>query len=133
TRAGQSVALDDQLIPLDRNGYLENCYFTLSYSAIRDESGGGGGMLAVVAETTERVEAERRLARRRALLRAAADAKTPDDACKNATSIFAKNLVDVPFALLYLVAEDGGNARLVSTAGLTPGIPACPTRVALAA
>src|SRR5688572_15888520 len=32
TRAGQAVALDDVLIPLDRNGYLEDCYFTLSYS-----------------------------------------------------------------------------------------------------
>ena len=54
TRTGESVALDDQLIPLDRNGYLENCYFTFSYSAIHDETGGVGGMLAVVAETTER-------------------------------------------------------------------------------
>ncbi|HET8675756.1 MAG TPA: hypothetical protein VFO63_08230 [Blastocatellia bacterium] len=48
-------------MPLDRYGYLENCYFTLSYSPIRDESGGVGGMLAVVAETTERVQGERRL------------------------------------------------------------------------
>ena len=42
TRCGESVALDDVLIPLDRYGYLENCYFTLSYSAIRDESGDVG-------------------------------------------------------------------------------------------
>ena len=61
TREGQSVGLDDLLVPLDRYGYLENCYFTLSYSPIRDESGGVGGMLAVVAETTERVQGERRL------------------------------------------------------------------------
>ena len=71
TRAGEAVALDDELIPLDRNGYLEDCYFTLSYSPIRDESGGVGGMLAVVAETTERVQGERRLATLRDLLRAA--------------------------------------------------------------
>ncbi len=58
TRQGESVALDDVMIPLDRYGYLENCYFTLSYSPIRDESGGVGGMLAVVAETTERVRIE---------------------------------------------------------------------------
>jgi signal transduction histidine kinase len=61
-RRGESFAIDDWLLPLDRNGYLENCWFTLSYSPIRDESGGVGGLLAVVAETTGRVEGERRLA-----------------------------------------------------------------------
>ena len=61
-RAGGTFAIDDWLVPLDRNGYLENCWFTLSYSPIRDESGGVGGLLAVVVETTGRVESERRLA-----------------------------------------------------------------------
>ena len=60
-RAGESFAIDDWLVPLDRNGYLENCWFTLSYSPIRDETGGVGGLLAVVVETTGRVEGERRL------------------------------------------------------------------------
>ena len=55
-RRGESFALDDWLLPLERNGYLENCWFTVSYSPIRDETGGVGGLLAVVAETTGRVE-----------------------------------------------------------------------------
>ncbi len=50
---------------------LENCYFTVSYSPIRDESGGVGGLLAIVAETTSRVEGERRLATLRELARRA--------------------------------------------------------------
>ncbi len=133
TRVGESVALDDQLIPLDRNGYLENCYFTLSYSPIRNESGGVGGMLGVVAETTERVQAERRFATLRDLLRAAAEAKSVETACENATGIFDKNDVDVPFALLYLVEQHGQRARLVSTSGLNPGMPACPREIELAA
>ena len=41
-RGGEAFAVDDWLVPLDRNGYLENCWFTLSYSPIRDESGGVG-------------------------------------------------------------------------------------------
>src|SRR5688572_12032551 len=86
TLQGNAVALDDVLIPLDRNGYLENCYFTLSYSPIRDESGGVGGMLAVVAETTERVEGERRLKTLRELARRAAEAETPEQACNNAAA-----------------------------------------------
>ncbi len=76
-RRGEAFAIDDWLLPLDRNGYLENCWFTLSYSPIRDETGGVGGVLAVVAETTGRVEGERRLATLRELARRASDAKSP--------------------------------------------------------
>ena len=68
-RRGEAFAIDDWFLPLERNGYLENCWFTLSYSPIRDESGGVGGLLAVVAETTGRVESERRLATLRDLAR----------------------------------------------------------------
>ena len=61
-RRGEAFAIDDWYLPLERNGYPENCWFTLSYSPIRDESGGVGGLLAVVAETTGRVDSERRMA-----------------------------------------------------------------------
>ena len=52
---GQAVGLDDFMLPLDRHGFAEECYFSLSYSPIRDESGGVGGVLVTVTETTERV------------------------------------------------------------------------------
>ena len=91
TRQGESVALDDMLIPLDRNGYLENCYFTLSYSPIRDESGGVGGMLAVVAETTARLEGERRLKTLRDLARQSAEVKTIAQACESAVGTLAED------------------------------------------
>ena len=94
-RRGEAFAVDDWLLPLDRNGYLENCWFTLSYSPIRDETGGVGGVLAVVAETTGRVEGERRLATLRDLARRAADATTPEHACRNAAAVFDANPIDV--------------------------------------
>jgi len=122
--AGQAFASDDWLLPLDRNGYLENCWFSVSYSPIRDESGGVGGVLAVVAETTGRVEGERRLATLRELARRAADATTPEQACANAASVFATNPIDVPFALIYLLDRGGLIARRVSAVGLSPDHPA---------
>jgi signal transduction histidine kinase len=118
TRQGESVALDDMLIPLDRNGYLENCYFTLSYSPIRDESGGVGGMLAVVAETTARLEGERRLKTLRELARQSAEVKTIAQACESAVGTLAEDPIDVPFALLYLVGGDGRSALLVASTGI---------------
>ena len=105
--AGETVALDNQLIPLDRNGYLEECYFTLSYSPIRDESGGVGGMLAIVAETSDRVQGERRLRTLRDLASVAPHAETAEQACDNAARALALNPADVPFALLYLLDPEG--------------------------
>jgi len=116
-RRGESFAIDDWLLPLDRNGYLENCWFTLSYSPIRDESGGVGGLLAVVAETTGRVEGERRLATLRDLARRAADATTAEAACADAAAVLEQNPTDVPFALVYLLEPDGRQARRVASKG----------------
>jgi PAS domain S-box-containing protein len=130
TRAGQAVALDDVLIPLDRNGYLEDCYFTLSYSPIRDESGGVGGMLAVVAETTERVQGQRRLATLRELA-ALGEARTAEEACIQAERVLSANPTDVPFSLLYLVERDGSHARLAGSTGLSAGAPAAPRALPL--
>jgi len=130
-RAGESFAIDDWLVPLDRNGYLENCWFTLSYSPIRDETGGVGGLLAVVVETTGRVEGERRLATLLELARRAADAKTPKQACINATEVFAGNTIDVPFALIYLLDREGTVARRVCGVRIPPDHAASPDVVDL--
>jgi PAS domain S-box-containing protein len=123
TRTGEAVALDDVPIPLDRNGYLEECYFTLSYSPIRDESGGVGGTLAVVTETTERVQGERRLGTLRDLA-ALAEARTAAEACSQAERVLSANQFDVPFSLLYLVDPDGRQARLAGVTGLAHDTPA---------
>ncbi len=117
-RRGEAFAIDDWLLPLDRNGYLENCWFTLSYSPIRDETGGVGGLLAVVAETTGRVEGERRLATLRELARRAADATSPEQACVNAAAVFQGNAIDVPFSLIYLLDRGGTTWRRVCCAGI---------------
>ena len=101
-RRGESFAIDDWYLPLERNGYPENCWFTLSYSPIRDETGGVGGLLAVVADTTGRVDSERRLGTLRDLALSAAIVKTDVEACTGAAAIFERNQIDVPFALFYL-------------------------------
>jgi signal transduction histidine kinase/DNA-binding response OmpR family regulator len=123
-RRGEAFAIDDWLLPLDRNGYLENCWFTLSYSPIRDETGGVGGVLAVVVETTGRVEGERRLATLRELARRAAEAQTREQACTNAAPVFATNSIDIPFALIYLLDREGRYARRVCSVGLPEDHPA---------
>ena len=54
---GESVTLEDQLFPITRHGFLENAYFTLCYSPVRDGENEICGILVTVVETTKRVEA----------------------------------------------------------------------------
>ena len=116
--AGEAIALEDTLLPLRRNGYLEECFFTLSYSPILDDEGKVGGLLGVVHETTEHVVAQRRLATLRELAAGAVLLGSPDAVCARAASVLARNAADVPFALLYLLDAGGKQLRLAARAGL---------------
>ncbi|MBC8768693.1 PAS domain-containing protein [Arenibacter sp. BSSL-BM3] len=55
---GIPVGFPDFLLPLNRNGYVENCYFDFAYSPIRMENGEVGGVLVTVIETTNKKKAE---------------------------------------------------------------------------
>ena len=59
---GIAVKGDDMPLTLDRNGYLELCNFTFSYSPIRARDGVIHGMFTAAVETTARVAGERRQA-----------------------------------------------------------------------
>ena len=66
--AGETVAFDDVCIPLMRYGAIEDFWFTLSYSPLRDDSLAIAGVLVTVVETTSRVEAQKLEAEREQLL-----------------------------------------------------------------
>ncbi len=55
---GQAVGFPDFMLPLNRNGFVEECYFDFSYSPIRKENGEVGGVLVTVIETTSKKKAE---------------------------------------------------------------------------
>ena len=74
---GEATWSDDQLLLLERNGFPEECYFTFSYSPIRDESGAIAGVFTAVAETTSHVIGARRLRILRKLTAATGEARTP--------------------------------------------------------
>ena len=52
---GETVSYPDFMVPLNRYGYFEDCYFDFSYSPIRDELGAICGVLVICMETTARV------------------------------------------------------------------------------
>ncbi|HEU0003308.1 MAG TPA: ATP-binding protein, partial [Ktedonobacteraceae bacterium] len=120
---------ENQLLLLERNGYAEECYFTFSYSPIRDETGGVGGVFTAVTETTAHVLGERRLRTLREVAASTYDAKTAADACCAAAEVLAKNTADIPFALLYLLENEGKQARLICKSGLQLDEAARPDQV----
>jgi signal transduction histidine kinase/ActR/RegA family two-component response regulator len=123
---GESTFIQDGLLCLDRNGYLEEAYFTYAYSPIQDESGGTGGVFVACTESTERILSERRLQTLRELSAATSEVKSEEEVCRKAAGVLTLNPHDVPFALLYLTDARGQTPRLVGTVGLEPGSAAAP-------
>jgi PAS domain S-box-containing protein len=124
---GDSTGVEDGLLVIDRNGYLEEGYYTYTYSPIAEESGTVGGVFCIVYDTTARVIGERRLRTLRDLA-SRTTTKDPDQACRSAIATLADNPYDVPFAVLYLFSDDRKSARLVGATG-TPVDAAASPRV----
>ncbi len=58
---GEPVWSENQLLPIFRNGHIEDVYWTFCYSPVRDGSGNPAGVLVVCTETTDAVMANERL------------------------------------------------------------------------
>ncbi|WP_281232387.1 PAS domain S-box protein [Flavobacterium gelatinilyticum] len=54
---GKPVSFTDFMVPLNKNGIIETCYFDFSYSPIKKEDGEVGGVLVTVIETTAKKKA----------------------------------------------------------------------------
>jgi PAS domain S-box-containing protein len=120
---GDATWSNDLLLMLERSGYPEECYFTFSYSPIRDESGGIGGVFTPVADTTERVIHERRIGTLRDLAARAGSARDIQQACNAIAETISENPQSIPFASLYLFDEHRTTATLVAAAGVETASP----------
>ena len=58
---GDATWFEDQLLPIWRNGQMEDVYWTYSYSAAPDDDSGIGGVLVVCQETTSQVALRKQL------------------------------------------------------------------------
>lgn len=63
TRAGEPVQVPRMELKLQRNGRIEETWFSFFFAPIRDERGAVGGLFGCCNEVTDQVMAERRLAR----------------------------------------------------------------------
>ena len=127
---GEATRSRDQLLPMHRHGFTEECYFDYTFSPIRGEGGQVEGVFNAVLETTTRVIGERRLRSLRELgAWKTGEARTAEEACRTATHVIAENPHDLPFTLLYLLG--GRRAVLAGQTGLGRDTSASPSTVDL--
>ena len=116
---GDKAFLETQHIFLERHGYLEECFFTFSFSPIRDEAGQVGGLFHPVIEMTTQMLSERRTRTLRDLAAQTGKAKTVNEALLLSAQTLAQYDLDLPFILLYELEPDGDQARLIGSTGLS--------------
>jgi signal transduction histidine kinase len=107
-RTGEATWDEGLLLLLERSGFPEETYHTFSYSPLPDDDGTIAGMLCVVTEETARVIGERRLGTLRALGSALGAVRSEQEVLRAAAATLAANRRDLPFSLIYLTGENGG-------------------------
>ena len=96
---GEAVWFEDLRLPIERDGRLDDAWWTYSYSPVRDDDGRIGGTLVVCLETTAavraRAELEAERARSAAILEGMADAHFtfgPDYRVLGANRVMERNV-----------------------------------------
>src|SRR5579871_6536286 len=114
---GEATWSEDFPLLMRRHGYLEETYFTFSYSPIRDDSGRPSGVFNACTESTARVLSERRM---KVLREMTIDARTSDEAARRCAEVLGRNARDVPFAIVYLRDRSDESFRPAVHAGIPP-------------
>jgi PAS domain S-box-containing protein len=129
---GQPTFLDDVQLFMRRGGFLEETWYSFSYSPIRDESGLVAGLFCPSNDVSARVIGARRLHTLSALAANALVERTVEAACSAATETIGRNTADIPFALLYLCEPGCSRAFLQQTPALGhPGEAIAPFEIDL--
>ena len=119
-KEGKATYADDVQLFMNRGTFIEETYYSFSYSPIYDEAGKVAGLFCPSAETTAKVLHTRRLKTLSELASNALIEKTTRAACASAFETLRKNSDDIPFALLYLVDNEKRMAQLEQYASI-PG------------
>ena len=126
---GKAVRQDDWLLVLNRSGFAEECYFTLSYSPIRPDAGDAVGVFVATMETTRRVLNERRQLTLNELATQVALRRGDALAFDLVRDALHANPYDIPLSALYLATADAGCYEQQFCTGLHDGCAGIATRI----
>ena len=123
---GQATYSQDMLLPLNRGGFLEETYYTYSFSPLYDDAGVVRGVFTVATDRTDGIVGARRLSVLNELGGVAGRARHVPEAFEMIGDVLGRSGQDVPFAAAYL--HDPGSdelaPRVVSPAGAMDGLTA---------
>jgi GAF domain-containing protein len=120
---GQDASqLTDQMFTFYRNNYLEECYFSFSYSPIRDDNGNVGGVFTACLESTERVIENRRRQVLRDLASRTAEMRHEEEVWRVSAETLGQHGSTVPFAFLYEYSPAEHTACLAGLSTETDGV-----------
>lgn len=114
---GRNFFAQDLQLFLNRKGFLEETYWTFSYSPILDEKGGVGGLFCACNEETDKIIGQRRLKTLSEVALATKDVLSANQVYKKTLSALQANSADIPFAAIYSPKEDGSYKRLFAVGG----------------
>lgn len=109
---GLATTQNDVQLFMKRGNFLEEVYYSFSYTPVIDESGKVGGLFCPNLETTDKILNERRNKTLSELAAKALIEKTLHSACATAAQTIEKNEQDIPFAMIYLCDEGGRAMKL---------------------
>jgi hypothetical protein len=125
-RTGQPTGAEHQLFAMERHGFLEDTYFTFSYSPLFDGDGNVRGVIDLSTESTAQVLAQRRLSCLTDLSGALFDAIRVTDVCVVATKVLSQWPDDVVEADVFLLVGDElvliSSTREVEVAAIEPEV-----------
>lgn len=106
--SGTTTYAENELLFMRRHGYVEETYWTFSYSPIRDDSGAVAGVFVATGDVTTRVLGERRFEALSRLgnTQIGAAGSPLAETCRAALSALEPSLRDLPAAAIYLDSRE---------------------------
>jgi signal transduction histidine kinase/DNA-binding response OmpR family regulator len=113
-QTGKPTWADDLELGLLRHGFVEQTYWTFSYSPIRDAQAAVCGIFCAVTETTDAIIATRREALLRDVAVAATTARSERGFLAAVGRALASDPNDIPFARMYKAEPEQDAVRIVA-------------------
>ncbi|KAF0536678.1 protein-histidine kinase [Gigaspora margarita] len=117
---GKGLIKNDLFFELQRDGYIEETYFSYTYSPIFKSDGSVCAVFVLGQETTHKVLNTRRLKTLDQLSRRISEAESLENACHIITKVLSDNNADIPYAITFFVEHIPNTvesliARLIAT------------------
>ncbi len=128
---GRATWNEDLPLFMERYGFLEETYFTFSYSPIRHEERDVLGLFCACTEETHRVLRGRRLNTLSRMSAVTEEADSVGEVCRLSAEVLTDNTFDIPFSLIYLWDEEERALSLAAQSGFQPDSLLTPLRLAV--